>query len=64
MQQAMSFGAYVLHPAEGENEDYPALASALDEIAGQEDPRITTEFAKDRLVEAVERERTRLLIAK
>lgn len=45
-------------------EDYPALASALDEIACQEDPRVTTEFAKERLAQAVEQERTRLLIAK
>lgn len=33
--------------AEGEIfEDYPALVSVLDEIARQEDPRVTTELAK------------------
>jgi len=33
--------------------DYPALVTALDEIARQEDRRITTEFATERLAEAV-----------
>lgn len=44
--------------------DYPALVSALDEIARQEDPRMTTEFGKERLAEAIAGERTRLLVAK
>ena len=37
--------------------DYPALVTALDEIARQEDRRITTEFATERLAEAVAVER-------
>jgi hypothetical protein len=39
---------------------YPALESALQSIDAQEDPRLTTDFAKDALSAAVSKERTRL----
>jgi hypothetical protein len=42
-------------------DDYPDVRVALHAIDEQDDPRLTTDFAREVLSEAVEKERTRLM---
>lgn len=43
-------------------QSYPELNKALDAIDAQDDPRLTTDFAKEALNTAVSKERTRLIV--
>ena len=57
---------FILGNLEGAEEEildsYPELNKALDTIAAQDDPRLTTDFAKEALNIAVNKERTRLIV--